>query len=145
MREHGLTQDEVAEAVGKNRATVANSLRLLKLPDTVLPLLAEGKLTAGHARALMMVTNEAHLQKLARDIAERGLSVRETERLARQLRTSKKKATAERTPAEANVEDRLQRSLGTKVRLKHRNGRGRIEVFFHSLEELDRLLDKMAS
>ena len=144
MRDHGLTQEDVAQAVGKNRATVANSLRLLKLPDSVLPLLAEGKLTAGHARALMTVTNQAQLEKLARDVAERGLSVREAERLARQLQRRKKTAaTGAPTPAEVNVEERLQRALGTKVRLKHRSGRGCIEVYFHSLDELDRLMDRM--
>jgi len=145
MREHGLTQDEVATAVGKNRATVANSLRLLKLPDSILPLLAAGKLSAGHARALMTLGTAAQMQKLAHDIVERSLSVREAERLARQQHKAKPSTAAHRTSAETSVEERLQRALGTKVRLKHRRGKGHIEVYFHSLEELDRLLEKMAT
>ncbi len=144
IREYGLTQDQVAEAVGKSRVTVTNSLRLLKLPEAVLAMLADGRLTAGHARALMTLTSEAALVKLANDVVARGLSVRDTERLARLAQApAKKKSSGKATPAEAQVEERLQRSLGTKVRLKQRRGKGRIEIFFHSLDELDRLLDKL--
>jgi ParB family transcriptional regulator, chromosome partitioning protein len=144
IRDHSLTQEEVAVAVGKNRATIANSLRLLKLPASVLPLLGEGKLTAGHARALMTLGSDHHIEKLAHDIVERRLSVRDAERLARQQQRAKPAKAEQRSPAESNVEERLQRALGTKVRLHHRRGRGRIEISFHSLDELDRLLDRLA-
>jgi ParB family chromosome partitioning protein len=145
IREHHLTQDEVATAVGKSRVAITNSLRLLKLPDAILAMLGDGRLTAGHARALMTVTSEAAQLKLASDVAARKLSVRDTERLARlaQAPAAKKSTPGRRTPAEAQVEERLQRALGTKVRLKNRRGKGRIEVYFHSLDELDRLLDKL--
>jgi ParB family chromosome partitioning protein len=144
VKDHGLTQDQVAQAVGKSRVAITNSLRLLKLPDTVLAMLADGRLTAGHARALMTLDSDAAMQKLARDIAERSLSVRDAERLARLSKAAKPARVATKTPAEANVEERLQRSLGTKVRLKHRKGKGRLEVYFHSLDELDRLLEKLS-
>ena len=145
IREHGLTQEEVAIAVGKSRVAITNSLRLLKLPESVLSMLADGRLAAGHARALMAVTNEAALRKLADDVVGRKLSVRETERLARMTQVQAKQRPGSRTtPAERQVEERLQRALGTKVRLKNRRGKGSIEVFFHSLDELDRVLDKLA-
>jgi len=148
IREHGMTQDEVAAAVGKSRVAITNSLRLLKLPADILAMLADGRLTAGHARALMTVTSEAALVKLAHDVVARALSVREAERLARQAQSQApaakaKKSGGRKTPAEAHVEEKLQRALGTKVRLKNRRGKGRIEVYFNSLDELDRLLDKM--
>jgi ParB family chromosome partitioning protein len=145
IREHQLTQDEVAEAVGKSRVAVTNSLRLLKLPEAVLSLLAQGQLSAGHARALMAVSSEAALTKLAHDAVSRALSVREVERLARFVEApTKKRPSSRSTPAEKNVEERLQRSLGTKVRLKMRRGGGYIELHFNSLDELDRLLEQIA-
>lgn len=145
IRDHAMTQDEVAVAVGKSRVAITNSLRLLKLPKDILAMLADGRLTAGHARALMTVTSEAALLKLANDVVARALSVREAERLARQAQAPavKKAGTTRKTPAESQVEEKLQRALGTKVRLKNRRGKGRIEVYFNSLDELDRLLDKM--
>ncbi len=144
LSEHQLTQEQLADVLGKNRATIANTLRLLKLPASVQELLAEGKLTAGHARALMTVGDEALLVRLARDVAERKLTVRDTERLARAQASTKKKAAPSRSPAVTHVEEKLQRSLGTKVRLAERKGKGRIEIYFHSLDELDRLLDKLS-
>lgn len=145
-RDYALTQEQVAHAVGKNRATVANSLRLLKLPETVLQYLGAGKLTAGHARAIMTLERDTDQIRLADDVITRALPVRETERKARAMKHSAKAAqkTVGPTPAELQVEERLQRALGTKVRLHHRKGKGRIEVFFHSLDQLDDLLNKMA-
>jgi len=146
VSEYELTQEQVAQAVGKSRAAVANSMRLLKLPEVLLEMLADGRLTAGHARALMTVGNEAAMHKLADEITTHHLNVREVERRARALQGRKKKAEAQAsaTPAERTVEERLQRALGTKVRLHHRDGKGHIEIQFHSLDELDALLDKIA-
>ncbi len=146
LREYGLTQEQLALAVGKSRVTITNSLRLLKLPEAVLAMLADGRLTAGHARALMTAGDDVLVARLAKEIAERRLNVRETERLARQLADAQKpkKAQAQKTPSETQVEERLMRALGTKVRLHHRKGKGRIEISFHSLDELDRLLDLLA-
>lgn len=144
LSDHGLTQEGVATAVGKSRVAVTNSLRLLRLPETVLAMLADGRLTAGHARALMSITDPTALNKLANDSVARKLSVRETERLSRLAQQGTKKAAPRATPAEHQVEERLQRALATKVRLRHRRGKGRIEIFFHSLDELDRVLDAIA-
>jgi ParB family chromosome partitioning protein len=148
ISEHQLTQDDVAKAVGKNRATVANALRLLKLPSPVLTMLADGRLTPGHARAIMQMPDDKGMQKLADEIVQRKLSVRDAEQRARLAKkpaaSAKGKADAATTPAEVAVQDRLQKKLGTKVRLHHRKGKGRIEIFFHSLDELDRILDTIA-
>jgi ParB family transcriptional regulator, chromosome partitioning protein len=147
MKEHGLTQDHLANRLGKSRAAVANTIRLLKLPEALLNMLADGRLTAGHARALMTVRDDDLMVKLAHDTLERALSVRELERAARLAKhhaTDKKTQKVQKTPAEITVEERLQRRLKTKVRLHHRKGKGRIEIFFHSLDELDQLLDTIA-
>ena len=148
MRECGLTHEALAEAMGKSRSAISNSLRLLKLPKPVLALLAEGRLTAGHARALMTLESPEAITALATDIAGRRMSVRDAEAKARQMQRSGRKRQAEgaatrSTPAEASVEERLRGALGFKVRLKQRQGRGRVEVFFNSLDELDGLLDKL--
>jgi ParB family chromosome partitioning protein len=142
IREHGLSQEAVADAVGKSRPSVTNSLRLLKLPSPILQMLADGRLTAGHARALMLLDADTGMLKLAEAIVERGMSVRDAERQARQL-TKKRKPAEHKTPAETNVEERLQRALGTRIRLRHRRGKGRIEIYFHSLAQLNDLLERI--
>ncbi len=144
IRDYGLNQEAVADAVGKSRSAVANSLRLLKLPAPILTMLADGRLTAGHARALMLLDSESRMLELAGNIADRGLSVRDAERLARAATKKPKNAAAAKTPAETNVEEKLQRALGTKVRLRHRRGKGRLEVYFHSLEQLSDLIERLS-
>ncbi|MEK7703558.1 MAG: ParB/RepB/Spo0J family partition protein [Myxococcota bacterium] len=144
--EHGLTQEQVALAVGKSRVTVANSVRLLKLSEPLLTMLADGRLTAGHARALMMLGTDGAMRKLADEIVARHLNVRDAERRARELAPARKKteATPAASPAERQVEERLQRALGTKVRVHQREGKGHLEIHFHSLDALDTLLERLA-
>ncbi|MBN1961629.1 MAG: ParB/RepB/Spo0J family partition protein [Deltaproteobacteria bacterium] len=144
INDHGLTQDEVAKAVGKSRVAVTNSLRIIRLPKDVLALLANGQFTAGHARALMSLGDDALLRKIAKDIIDRKLTVRETERNVRLAQQNNKKIKEKVSSAERNVEERLLRALGTKVRLRNRHGKGSVEIFFNSLDELDRILDKIA-
>ena len=144
LKDHSLTQEQVADAVGKSRAAVANALRLLKLPEGVLAMLADGRLTAGHARAVMTLDDAAQQENLAKEILARSFSVRDAERRARQIGKKKPKAAAAAKSAnETAVEEKLQRALGTKVRLHHRKGKGRLEVFFYSLEQLDGIIDRV--
>jgi ParB family chromosome partitioning protein len=145
ISEYGLDQEAVAKAVGKSRSAVANSLRLLKLPKGPLEMLANGRLTAGHARALMTLPNNGLMTQLASTIVERGMSVREAERHARLLQQKKTKRaqSSSRSAAEIDVEQRLQSGLGTKVRLRNRRGKGRIEIYFHSLEQLNDLIGRL--
>lgn len=149
IRDHKLTHEEVALAVGKSRSVVTNTLRLMKLPEEILGYLGDGRLTAGHARALMTVEDKKLQLALAADLVGRCASVRDAETKARALAKSKKRQAnadanaAGPTPAEVHVEERLQRALGTKVRLVHSGGNGKIEVYFGSFAELDALLDKL--
>jgi ParB family chromosome partitioning protein len=143
IQEFGLTQEQVGERVGRDRATVANALRLLQLPERVKDLLASGALGMGHARALLgMAVPGGDLVTAAERVVREQLSVRETERLVRTVRVSSgtpSRRPAGSTAARAVVED-LQRRLGTKVRLEDRGGKGTLEIDFFSYEDLERIL-----
>ena len=137
--EFGLKQEEIAQRVGKSRSAVANSVRLLQLPPDIRAKLSSGALSAGHARSLLGLDSVEVQAQVARDVVDRRLSVRDTERLVR-----------ERQPgSDANraaVESELSRSLGTKVRLHQaKGGAGRIEIEFYSLEELNGLVARLTA
>lgn len=142
----GWTQEELAAQVGKKRATVANTLRLLNLPDVVQEQVADGSLSMGHARAILAVESPADQATLARKAVAEGLSVRQVEQLAARAAEGKgrtKTAPPPKDPNIAQVEDDLRRRLGTKVFLKSQgaSGRGKIEIEYYSGDELERLLD----
>jgi ParB family chromosome partitioning protein len=142
MKQFGLTQEKLSEKVGKDRATVANYLRLLKLPEEIKALMNDGRLSMGHARAILSLEGGPAQMEAARKIVGRGLSVREAEALAKRGAKPARAVRKKRPdPQIASLEDRLKRSLGTKVSIKHAGKRGRIEIEYYSLEELDRLLD----
>ena len=144
MREFDYTQEELSEEVGKKRATVANTLRLLHLPDVVQEMVADGSLSMGHARALLAIEDSVKLIKAARRVADEGLSVRQTEKLAAEPapKPGQTDPAPKKDPNIARLEDDLRRSLGTKVHLKtQKDGKGRIEIDYFSLDELDRLLE----
>lgn len=143
----GLTQEVVAQRVGRDRSFVTNHLRLLRLPPDIQRLLEEEKLTTGHARALLGIDNQEMQRKVARNIVEESLSVRETERIIRRLvagATPSGTTSTSPKPNDANVraaEVKLRRRLGTQVRvLPSQTGKGgRIEIEFYSESDLDRL------
>jgi ParB family chromosome partitioning protein len=148
--EFEMTQDEIAQAVGKERATVANVLRLLKLPADVQADVASGTLSMGHARALLALPGEDDQRRLAREVIAKGLSVREAEALARAATESTPSAgpAAGKTPPKPDVhtraaEDRLKLLFGTRVRIVRRGKKGRIEIDFGSEEELIRIFDAL--
>jgi len=134
-----LSQEQVAERVGKDRATVANTVRLLRLPSPVRQAVADGRLSAGHARALLSAPPE-HAPAICETVLRRGLSVRETERLCG---AAVKRTTARRpAPSDAHrksLEEELSRRGGTRVRLRGTLKKGRVEISYFSPEELDRL------
>ncbi len=140
MEIHGLTQEEVATAVGKSRPVVANALRILKLPEYVQALVSEGKLSAGHARALAGIEDAEAICRLAEEIVERGLSVRETEKLCKPQTERKKKVTASPSKPHyyAEVEMAMTENLGRKVTVsKAKGGKGGVlTIEFYSDEEL---------
>lgn len=141
MKEFNLTQEELSAKVGKERATVANYLRLLKLPEEIKELINKGSLSMGHARAILSVEGKSDQIALARAVVTKGLSVREVESLATRLTQPKKKTSRLKDPQIATLEEKLKQSLGTKVKIKHKGKRGKIEIEYYSLDELDRLLD----
>jgi ParB family chromosome partitioning protein len=141
----GWTQEQLAEQVGKKRATVTNMLRLLNLPDEVQQMVIDGSLSMGHARALLALELPARQTALARRAIEEGLSVRDVERaVAPAVRppVPEAKAPARKDPHVAQVEDELRRRLGTKVHVStDANWKGNIEIDFFNLDELERILD----
>ena len=146
IAEFSLTQQEVADAVGRDRSTVANALRLLKLPDAVLAMLHASQLTVGHARALLGLDDPRVVTNLAREAVAQGLSVREVEDRVRGGRMPERRPRLKKgmgpAPEVRRVEDALRRRLGTDVRVSLRaKGKGQVHIAFYSNEDLARLLD----
>ncbi len=147
MDRFGHTQEKVSQALGKSRSHIANSLRLLSLPDDVLELLESGALTAGHARALVTADDPA---ALAREIVKKGLSVREAEALAKRAKpTAKKTAPPTHVKKDADtraLENDLTAALGFKVSIDHNetSGKGAVQIRYASLEELDDICAKLS-
>lgn len=147
IAEHGYTQNDLGEIIGKSRSHVANSLRLLKLPDPVRDMLADGSLSAGHARALVSTSDPANL---ARTIVSKGLSVRDAERLAQNDIKSQGDAPEKRQSNDKDsdtlaLERSLSDALGLDVKINHKGGSGQIRISYRTLEQLEavcRLLEK---
>lgn len=146
MDEFGHTQEALAQAVGKSRSHVANMLRLLGLPDAVKSLLDNGSLSAGHARALLGAPDPA---ALAREVVEKGLSVRQTEQLAGRAAPGGPSATAKREPKAKDADTRaletdLSGMLGLRVAIESKGPGGSVTLFYKSLDQLDGLLQKLS-
>jgi ParB family chromosome partitioning protein len=144
--EFQLTQDAIASAVGKDRSTVANTLRLLRLPEELQHEVSAGRLSMGHARALLGIDDQGAQRRLGREVIARGLSVRETESLVkRALDGPPVRKTAEAPDVHTRAaEDALKLRLGTRVRIVRRGGKGRIEIDFVSEDELIRIYEVLA-
>ncbi len=151
MDEHGLTQERVAERVGKERSTVTNALRLLKLPEDVRDAVREGRLEMGHARALLGLDGVEAIRRAAARVLREKLSVRATEALVREIAggSSPKKSAAVPdgdSPAIRALVNRLQRRLGCRCRVVPKTEvTGRLELEYTSLEELDGILGKIGA
>lgn len=143
MDEFSYTQEELAAKVGKERATVSNHLRILKLPDEVKKDIAENRLSLGHAKALLGLEKKGEIIEAKKAVIKKGLSVRETEALVKRAKqgTPKKKAGARHDSDLAQLEERLTRHLGTKVRIARSGKKGKLEIDFYSSEELDSLIE----
>jgi ParB family chromosome partitioning protein len=136
-----LTQEEIGQRVGRDRATVANTLRLLRLPREVRELLAAGGIDAGHARALLALETAAEQAALAREAARRGLSVREVERRVAQARATRSRTPARKDANTRAAEERLRAALGTRVEIQRRGRAGLLRIAFSSEAELQRLFE----
>jgi ParB family chromosome partitioning protein len=150
LTDHGLTQEEIAKNVGKERSTVANALRLLKLPEEVRDAVRDGRLDMGHARALLGLEDAEEIRKAAQRAIRERLSVRATEALVREKGSAGgKKATAGSAPESPAVRDltqRLQRRLGAKCRVVQKSQQaGKLEIEYTSLDELDGILGRIGA
>ena len=143
IEDFGATQEDVARRVGKSRPAVANTIRLLQLPQAVRDEMRSGRLSAGHARALLALESPIEQTALARDTIRLGLSVRQLEARIRSRKQPRASRRARRDLHVADVEKQLMRSLGTRVRLQARGQRGRIVIEFYSPAELERLLERL--
>ncbi len=144
LKEFNLTQEALSQRVSKDRATIANYLRVLKLPDEIKALVNNMTLSMGHAKAILSIEGKQKQIEAAREITKNGLSVRAAEALCKKLSEpvqAKPKKKKERLPEVADLEDKLTRALGTKVKIQHKDKRGKIEIEYYSLDELDRLLE----
>lgn len=144
--EHGFSQEEVATSVAKSRPAIANSLRILKLPDSVLEYVKQDKISAGHARALLMLDNEKDMLELAELIYKKDLSVRQAEKLAKKKPEVEEDTQPERKPSfYSMVELALNESLGRKIKVNKNKGKqgGVLQIEFYSDEELTELSNKL--
>ena len=150
LQDHQMTQEELSEVIGRSRSAVANTMRLLNLPDDIQMLVVEGRISAGHGRALLALPAETMQRDLARRIEKEGLSVRETERKIRVLLQRKEKKEAESLHIDSayllsikQVERDLTRVLGTRVRLQDTHGKGTILIKYNSNDDLQRILEQI--
>lgn len=147
IKEKGLTQEELAQALSKSRSTITNTLRLLDLPQEVQSLVDEGKLTAGHARAILAVPSEEGRIRLANKVVEEHLSVRQTESLAPLFSVSQQTEKAVRLPVPQSFKRaarQMKLALDTNVKVKNVRGKNKIEIEFKSEDELAHIVDLLA-
>ena len=134
------TLDKVGQMMGKDKTTISNSLRLLTLSDEIKVYVEDGTISTGHAKALLSIVSDNKRKKLAKKIATKGLSVRETEQLVRSVSEPRRKIKKNKDPEIMSIEEEIQHKLGTKVNIVQGKKRGRIEIQYFSNEDLQRLL-----
>ncbi len=149
MKDFDFTQDDVAQSVGKDRSTISNIIRLLKLPDEIQRSVANGILSVGHARALLGIENPSELKRAYVYAVSKGLSVREVEKLVKKgFKENASQKTSQPIAVDndlAFLEEDLQKTLGTKVQIMSKKKKGKIVIEYYSTEDLDRLIDKIKS
>lgn len=146
MESFALTQDKISERVGKSRSAVANSLRLLNLPEEVLKMLEKGEISTGHAKVILSVANKNEQISIAKIVAEKKLSVRETETFIKNKTKTKKtnsKVSSEVKMAIKTMENNFSKYFGTRVKIKETNGKGKIEISYYSHDEFERIAEML--
>ena len=146
IEEFGHTHEEIAAVIGKNRSVITNMLRLLNLPEDIRQLITEGKLSAGHGRMLAGIEDEQQMRALVAQILSETLSVRAVEKIASEMKgeASDKKEKSEKKPEKQEIElihlkEEIQRKLGTKANIAGTSKKGKIEIFYYSLQDLERI------
>lgn len=146
MEECNLTQEQLAQKLGKSRPAIANALRLLSLSDKIQSYLKENKITTGHARALLAIEDEQTREEIALQIIEKGLSVRETEKLIKRLKEGdkpKKEQKKEKPSYLIDIEEKLEETLGTRVLITQGKRKGVIEIEYYNNDDLERIMDRI--
>lgn len=145
IKEFNITQEELSQRVGKERATIANYLRVLKLPKEVKDYINSEEISIGHAKAILSVDDKKKQIEIAKEVIKKALSVRATEQLCKKHLTSQnlisKNTRLQKSLETIELEDKLTKTLGTKVKIHHKKKRGSIEIEYYSLDELERLLE----
>ena len=147
MENFNLTQGEIGIRIGKSRTAIANTLRLLKLPKNIQEKLAQGEITSGHARAILILEEPEKMEDFANLIIEKGMSVRDAERHIKKMQTDGLAKPLQKKKEDKGyiieIQDALEKKFETKVHLSNRGKKGKIEFVYSSLEELDRLLEQL--
>lgn len=144
---YSMTQEEIAKRIGKSRANIANTMRLLNLSEDIQKLLVEDKLSAGHARCILSIEKEELKEKFAKEIIDNNLTVRDTEKLAKEYNKPEKEEQEETREDKIlkyqvkEVEEKIANALGTKIKLNHKGNKGSIQINYFSNEELERLVN----
>ncbi|KJJ84516.1 parB-like partition protein [Candidatus Omnitrophus magneticus] len=136
--EHSL--DKIGQMVGKDKTTISNSLRLLRLPLEIQKFIEQGKISTGHAKVLLSIPNHFRQTQIGEIIVKQGISVRQLEELVKDAPDQENKKKTQKDLEIKHIEEELQRKLGTKVKIKHKNKKGRIEIFYYSNNDLNRLV-----
>lgn len=145
ISQYNLTQEEVGQRLGKSRTAVTNSLRLLKLPDSIQQVLRSGQISSGHARALLALPETKQQEAVCKEIIQKNLSVRQTENIIKKIKTGKGKRKKIELPPELNeVAQSLQDTFATKVRIQGDLQRGSIRIEYYSEEQLEQLYDELS-
>lgn len=147
LKEHNMTQEEISNSIGKSRPAIANSLRLLTLSENIKNFLITGQITSGHARTLLSLESQEEQERICKEIIEKNLSVRETEKLVKSIKNNynEKKAEKKQNYEFEKAEEDLQNILGTKVKIINKNKKGKILIEYYSNEELNRLIEFISS
>lgn len=148
IHQYNLTQDEVADKIGKSRPAVANTLRLLTLPEQIITLVEQNKLTAGHARTLLGIESSAKQKEIALAIIEKGLTVRDVENIIKNLNKPKaelQQKTQERSLELKDFENKIKRVLSTSVSIKGNDNKGKIVIDYYSIDDLNRIYEILLS
>lgn len=143
LNEFKLTQEELSQRVGKDRSTIANFLRILKLPEDIKNQIREGQITVGHAKAILSLENVDKQRELANLIIKKSLSVRQTEELVNKITSTVHKKSKEVLPEIVELEDKLISELGTKVKIYHKGRKGKVEIYYNSLDQLEGILERI--
>ncbi|MDR1940894.1 MAG: ParB/RepB/Spo0J family partition protein [Endomicrobium sp.] len=140
IEEFGHTHEEISSVIGKERSVISNTLRLLSLPEDIQNLISEGKISAGHGRMLAGIEDETQLRVLVEQILNEKLSVRAVEKLTADMKPEKKVKTSKKQEIELiHLKEEIQRKLGTKANISGSSKKGKIEIFYYSLEDLERI------